>query len=570
MVVTLLLALVVTVAAFSSGFALARRPALVEEILARLYEGFTRAIAWGRERISSARHATERVWRRVHPSAGGPIEGVSLEAIPLPREATAVVRESASERTEEGASAITTTVPSPLATVAAPLTDGASASKSVSKSASKSVSATTTSSSPSSSLAPLGAAPLAPLVTLGGVPSVRFDPVAARGTHSAELERHSPEWRAAMAAVGERFAAADVGAIVFVHGTFTGSDPLSAYSFVERALPSSIGPQIARSLRQKTRRYVRRVLGDLGNFGTAYVRLFEEAIRPRGARIPCTDFVWSSENHHVGRLEGALGLVRVLATHAELGGHEHAGQHGRPRRLLVIGHSHAGQLFALVTQLLARSMATEAILDVARARDLDVAALETDLATLTAPSSAGGRTAIDFVTFGAPNRYAWATVPNVRALHVIGVPPIGSRGLEGDWIRRLAVEGSDFPPLAGEDRRINEALSGSLGHAGFAPTRVAAALRAGVGLPSNGEVAFVEYGERSLLSTGLGHGTYTRLDGMLFHARLVAERLYAAAEAEPEPEPEAPLEPAPLSARAWSVLRGAGPASKSPKPRPTP
>jgi hypothetical protein len=81
--------------------------------------------------------------------------------------------------------------------------------------------------------------------------------------------------------------------------------------------------------------------------------------------------VWSSENHHVGRLEGALGLVRALATHAEL---------GAPRgRILILGHSHAGQVFALVTQLLSRSLASEAILDVARAGDatarLDLAAV---------------------------------------------------------------------------------------------------------------------------------------------------------------------------------------------------
>ena len=359
-----------------------------------------------------------------------------------------------------------------------------------------------------------------------------------------------------MLAVGERFAAARVAAIVFVHGTFTGSDPLSAYGVVERALPARIGPHVARALRKKTRGYIERALGDLGNFGASYVRLFEEAVRPPGERIPCTDFVWSSENHHVGRLEGALGLVRVLATHAELG----AGAVGRGRRVLVLGHSHAGQLFALVTQLLARSIATEAILDVARARGLDVAALEADLSTLAGePLERGSpRVAVDFVTLGAPSRYAWATVANVRALHVIAVPPGGARGpMDGDWIRRLAVEGSDFPPLRGEDRRINATLADSLGHAGFAPAKIASGLRTGSGLPTNGEVAFVEYGERGLLASGLGHGTYTRLDAMLFHARLVAERLYPATEPTAE-------EPVALTTRAVSALRALSLFTKQP------
>lgn len=372
-----------------------------------------------------------------------------------------------------------------------------------------------------------------PLVKLAPavVPSLRFEPLAARGTRSAELALHAPEWRAEMADVGERLASAGVCGVVFVHGTFAGDDPLSASRMVERAIPS-IGPYLARTLRKKTRDYVGRVLGDVGHFGRGYVRLFEEAVGARlgRARVPCTDFVWSSENHHVGRLEGALGLVRALATHAELA----PGQRPPRPQLLVIGHSHAAQLFALVTQLLARSIATGAILDIARARELDVAALEIDLATLEGAS-------LDFVTFGAPARYAWATVANVRALHVIAVGADGARG--GDWIRRLGVDGSDFPPLAGEDRRVNAALAGVLGTATFAPSRLASALRAGGAVPSSGDVVLVDYGDKGLsVSTGFGHGAYTRLDAMLFHARLLADRLYpppaiASAEA---PPPEAP------------------------------
>ena len=543
MLMSLLLALLVSVTAFAGGFIFARRPTLPREVARRLRHGLRRASDRGRQACVRARTAIvagrlrrpfERAVAVVDPARDRAATAGTLgkEVVaPPPADATGPGPAAPGRRRDVDADAPATAMPAP---------EGASVSPSALASA------------------------LAPLATLGGFSSVRFEPIAPRGTPSADLALHSPEWRAAMAAVGERFAAAGVGAIVFVHGTFTGTDPLSAFGFVERALPSRIGPQLARSLRQKTRRYIRRVLGDLGNFGTAYVRLFEEAIRPRGARIPCTDFVWSSENHHVGRLEGALGLLRVLATHADLGAHRD--DRARPLRILVIGHSHAGQLFALVTQLLARSMATDAILDVARARELDVAALETDVARLTGSSGARPRVAIDFVTFGAPNRYAWATVPTVRALHVIAVPSSGSRATEGDWIRRLGVEGSDFPPLSSEDRKINAALAGSLGHGGFAPTRVAAALRAGVGLPSNGEIAFVEYAERGLLATGLGHGTYTRLDGMLFHARLVADRFYPEASRDDGLGAEA----APLSARAWSALGMIGKPAKPARSRSVP
>lgn len=300
----------------------------------------------------------------------------------------------------------------------------------------------------------------------------------------AGFARSTPEWRVEMERVGHRLAEAGVAAVVFAHGTFTGTDPLSAYGVVERALPA-VGRHVGRALRTRTRRYVERLLGDLGNFGEGYARTFEEAT---GGSIPCTAYVWSSENHHVGRLEGALGLVRVLATHAELAKTSDA----RAPRLLVCGHSHAGQVFALVSQLLARSVATEAVLDVARARGLDVGALEVDLDALA-------RVDVDFVTFGAPARYAWAKLDRVRVLHVTS---------ERDWIQRLGEQPSDFPALSSEERRINASLQRS-------PLALAEA-----GEP--GERVFVDYGAPLVLQ----HACYTRLDNMLFHAKLVADRLY--------------------------------------------
>ena len=335
---------------------------------------------------------------------------------------------------------------------------------------------------------------------------VRFEHVAARGTTSTVLDDHADEWRAAMREVGEQLRGADVAAAVFAHGSFVGTDPLSALSVVgtspaRRALTKAFG--------RKTRAYVDRLLGDLGNFGSSYVRLFEQAI---GGAIPCTTFVWSSENHHVGRLEGALGLVRVLATHAELSAPE--------KRILVVGHSHAGQVFALVTQLLSRSLASEAILDVARARSLDVSSLEVDLRSLS-------RCGLDFVTFGAPTRYAWAKVSNVRSLHVVHrreSPETPRQRLSGaDWVRHFGSGSSDFPAFASNERRLNATLESALAVPPVALTE------SNLDDHPHGELVFVDYGgERlaSLVSSGLGHGVYTRLDAMLFNASLVATRLY--------------------------------------------
>ncbi|HSO31439.1 MAG TPA: hypothetical protein VLT33_02955 [Labilithrix sp.] len=342
---------------------------------------------------------------------------------------------------------------------------------------------------------------------------VRFDALVPRGTRSAILDEHTTEWRSAMREIGARLRGRDVTAVVFAHGSFVGGDPTSALAAATHALPR--GRVLAKVLRKRTRTVVDRMLGDFGNFGPAYVRLFEQAI---GGTVPCTSFAWSSENHHLGRLEGALDLLRVLATHAEL---------GAPRgRILVLGHSHAGQVFALLTQLLSRSLAAEAIVDVARARALDVGALEVDRDALDACS-------LDFVTLGAPARYAWASLPNMRSLHIVhggrgAAEPLRQRIVGDDWVRRLGGGGSDFPAIAPADRRVNAALDGALG-AGFAPSALLRAVRADPTVPTHGELVLVDYGSdglSSLLSTGLGHGVYTRLDGMLFHASLVASRLY--------------------------------------------
>lgn len=339
---------------------------------------------------------------------------------------------------------------------------------------------------------------------------VTFSDAPARGTRSTDLEAQSPAWRDAMRAVGARLDEAGVRGVVFAHGTFAGTDPLSALSAVD-ADGRGAARSLTRALRKKTRAAIDRALGDAGNFTDAYVRLFEAAVGAGAANgaLPCTSFVWSSENHHVGRVEGALGLVRVLARHAEL----HGTSPGP--RLLAFGHSHAGQLFALVTQLLSGSVSAEAIMDVARARGLDVAALRDDLAILECAH-------LDLVTLGAPTRYAWAATPNVRALHVSAARET-RRGevRRADWIQRLGEGRSDFPALDARTRRLNESLGPAL---------------EGTTAQAWGSNVLVDYGARGVtawLANGLGHAAYTRADAMAFHAALAVDMLYSRATQRP-------------------------------------
>ena len=218
--------------------------------------------------------------------------------------------------------------------------------------------------------------------------------------------------------------------------------------------------------------------------------------------------------------------------------------------MLLVGHSHGGQLFAILSQLVARANGYEELLGAAGARGEDLGALEEHLALLQ-------RCAIDVVTFGTPPRYQWAPQAGFRVLHLVnhrGAAPkggarfggLGLLGLlhtkHGDYVHQLGGHGSDFPAPIATDRRMNARLDPLLGPG----TNLRAWLRGlalGRRVSTEGRTVLVNYGDGAALvpnfwATGLGHAAYTRRDAMLFHARLVAGELYPA------------LEPAPLAS--WS------------------
>ncbi|MFK5688015.1 hypothetical protein ACI3GN_15920, partial [Lactiplantibacillus plantarum] len=72
----------------------------------------------------------------------------------------------------------------------------------------------------------------------------------------------------------ERFVRADVRAVVFVHGTFAGDDPIA----LARLARSAVGADVERALRRLFKARLDRVLGDAANYPPEYVRLFEAAI----------------------------------------------------------------------------------------------------------------------------------------------------------------------------------------------------------------------------------------------------------------------------------------------------
>jgi hypothetical protein len=366
-----------------------------------------------------------------------------------------------------------------------------------------------------------------------GIVAARVEPT--RVVFARLSAEGTPEWRAAMADLGARMRAAGTRLVVFVHGSFVGDDPLALARTLEGVMP--VLPDLARVLRGFTRAQVSRLLGDLSNFPRDYVAALGDA-----TGIEAIDFTWSGENHHAARVQEAVRLARVLALHR-------GGALGPGDRVLLVGHSHGGQLFALLSQLVARSRAHDELVEAAAARGEDVAVLEEHLERLR-------RCAFDVATFGTPPRYAFA--PGFRLLHLVNHRKTARarslRGLfhtrHGDYVHRLGAPGSDWPALSAKDRALNQRLDRVLG----AGSDLRAWLRhvgQGLRVSPHGHTVLVDYGDQAgvvpnFWATGFGHAAYTRRDAMLFHLRLVADHFYPAEEtpvARPAESLRSPLPP---------------------------
>ncbi len=328
-----------------------------------------------------------------------------------------------------------------------------------------------------------------------------------------------PAWRDQMFSLGERIAGAGVRSVFFVHGTFVGDDP-----FDLRRLP---GPALAATgalggLVDLLARAPKTWAGESGNFTDAYVRLFAAAL---GHDIAATAFPWSSANHHAARLCGALGLLAALARARREG--------PLSGRVLLIGHSHAGQLFSILSQLLVSERRARDLVCLTRPCERFPDAVRRDLAALR-----GLR--LDIVTLGTPPRYGWGASRRVRLLHIInhrgkaaraGLPDGLPFTRDGDYIQQYGIAGSDTISPVPEDRETNTRLDAVLG-VGSDLDRWWENVRHRVRLHNRGFHYLVDYGDSAsypnALATLAGHGVYTSATAMLFNARLIVDHFYPA------------------------------------------
>lgn len=253
-------------------------------------------------------------------------------------------------------------------------------------------------------------------------------------------EFNNDEWRQQMSAYGVR-------EVLLVHGTFAGDDPLGFISLFEPRFEV-----LANALKIHQKKLTDILLKDLGNYTQQYADKLGDALN-----MACKRFTWSSGNYHLARLESTMELARTLAEKII----ENRIQ--RDERILLLGHSHAGQLFALLTTFLEQGDKASRIYAIMDKYD----DLKKHKANLMDCLELIRSVYLDFVTFGTPVRYSWGRYARARLLAVVNHrSKVQLSGLfatrDGDYVQQWAVEGTDFLPPEKDDMNMNDAFDAVL------------------------------------------------------------------------------------------------------------
>jgi hypothetical protein len=384
-----------------------------------------------------------------------------------------------------------------------------------------------------------------------------------------------------MAAAGAALGQANVACVYLVHGTFCGNDLLGLWTELAR-----VAPRLSERLRRITKAGSDVLVGESGNYTHSFaVRMQESLSAGAGRTIPVRLFHWSSQNNHIARADGAVRLIDELARcaaslaavpapspsegRAREGGAagtsgpslgsaspppltgEGSGRDSMPR-IQVWSHSHGGNVLALMTNLLGGDVhARREFFEAARpfyhrwrSSSIDFPAWERVETLLASKGNPLDHTPLDLVTFGTPIRYGWDAAGYATLLHVhnhkpashlrgwlAAHPPRWGRlfmGGDGDFIQRIGVAGSGFPPLPIFFRTFaaNSRLRRLVARG--APSWLWHNLKHGSRVPEEGTSLLIDYDEpgRMPLQHLFGHVLYTRRRWLPLHCELIAEELY--------------------------------------------
>lgn len=308
-------------------------------------------------------------------------------------------------------------------------------------------------------------------------------------------------------------------------------------------------PSLALPMRRTLKRAIDAVIGETANYTPAFAERMEAALSadaPR--RVPVRLFNWSSQNHHIARADGAVRLIDELAMLAE----QLPLNQPLDPRIQLWAHSHGGNVFALLTNLLgADEAARQEFFHASRsffrpwiARHPDMPAWDRVEKLLADRDHPLRQLKLDVVTYGTPIRYGWDAGGYHNLLHVIHhrphpqhhahrlqYPPWPHHVLaaeHGDYIQQVGVAGTNFPPLPLAlrtflaDWRLGKLLQRDLG--GWVRSR----LKQGMRVHDEGTTLLVDYDDPHWLPWMhvLGHAPYTRSHWLPLHCELAAEHFY--------------------------------------------
>ena len=320
-----------------------------------------------------------------------------------------------------------------------------------------------------------------------------------------EYWHQSPEWRNGMKRFGHNLKNHGVEAIYFVHGTFVGHDPFGLIEFFQ--VPK-ISKRLDKTVRNILKASTNQLLKDTGNFTKEYVDLAREALD-----LPTYDFCWSSANHHYARVKGLVELIDRL-------GQDIQNKTLTPSsRIVLVGHSHAGQIFSLLSRLANQKdhNTIQCYIDRSFPRSESIEAKIAQLQNLN----------FRYVTLGTPPRYTWGhnegellqlvnhTKQNLSMPGVKGIATIDY----GDYIQKLGQPGSDIVAPLKEERIANKELDGILG-IGKDHKTLRRNLEKSFRPIGEGYTIFVDFQKnlpqsyRNSFASIFGHGVYTRYDKM--------------------------------------------------------
>ena len=389
----------------------------------------------------------------------------------------------------------------------------------------------------------------------------------------------SPPWHEALGHLGKNISDAGVRAVVLVYGSYLGADLFGSGRLDEvgglkrgysRGIPGlesllaalrpnayqhspqdpSCKPPFANDEASKTK--LDTLLHDKGNFSEHYVKGLQDGLTSSHALpLAVQRYLWSSRHHHLGRMEGALALLHELnhlKTQQDLQAND---------RMLIVAYGHAGQLLALLSNLIApgessvRETVFETLADYYEQLDSPSASIQhlQELDRLLAENQFEAWPSLDVVTLGTPIRYGWDTDSMGKLLHIVNHRPIrqdGKRWLAkmelpqivmempmasgGDYVHQLAVAGTDAVPASPWEEELNQALCENLEpYDGF--ERWLECTRRVTRCPNDGECLLIDYNDATEASPQehlFGHACYTRLETLLFQTSHMVETLYGA------------------------------------------